>query len=88
MSKVTVKINRFSGRTAPGAKPSNGTISRLSVDPHAEQTKMHSPHTYDHGIGPSSYTRKNKSVARTGPSQNAKQTYIGKNGVATGTANK
>lgn len=88
-SKGTVRINQFGKRSAPGARPSNGTITHLTGGPNNDQTKINSAHFYDHGIGPSSYTRKNKGVAHTGKSQTSmKYTYIGSNGKAAGTANQ
>ncbi len=75
-TKGHVKINSVKGRSAPGARPSNGTISRLTGGPNNDQTKMHSAHIYDHGVGPEAYTRMKRAVAKTGRSQSGKQGYL------------
>ncbi len=40
---------------------------------------------YDHGQGPKEYTHMSKSTAKTGKSQNPKQVYLSKKGLASNT---
>lgn len=85
--KKTVKINQVKGRMAPG-KSGRKSDTILSGDTTKNWPSMSTGHKWDHGIGPEWNTRMGKSLARTGKSQSPKSTYLAKNGVATGTANK
>jgi hypothetical protein len=82
-TKGKVSINQIGkSRMAPG----NTEIVHAGEFRHGAGVlpSMSRASKYDHGHGPKEFTKMNKSVAKTGRSQNPKQVYIGKNGIGRG----